>query len=55
MIRLILIFALVFLTSCAKTSEDANNLNQEMKIEEKNPDFEQIAEIFMKNFWARLL
>lgn len=55
MIRLILIFALVFLTSCTKTSEDANNLNQQTKIEEKKPDFEQIAEIFYEKLWGQTL
>ena len=55
MIRLILIFVLVFLTSCANTSEDANNLNQQTKIEEKKPDFEQIAEIFYEKLWGQTL
>lgn len=55
MIRLILIFALVFLTSCTKTSEDVNNINQQTKIEEKKPDFEQIAEIFYEKLWGQTL
>ena len=55
MIRLILIFALVFLTSCTKTSGDVNNLNQQTKIEEKKPDFEQVAEIFYEKLWGQTL
>lgn len=55
MTRLILIIALVFLTSCGKTGEEANNLNQQTIIEEKEPNLEQIAEIFYEKLWGQTL
>lgn len=55
MTRLILIIALVFLTSCGKTGEEANNLNQQTIIEEKEPNLEQIAELFYEKLWGQTL
>lgn len=55
MTRLILIIALVFLTSCGKTGEESNNLNQQTIIEEKEPNLEQIAELFYEKLWGQTL
>lgn len=55
MTRLILIIALVFLTSCGKTGEEANNLNQQTIIEEKEPNLEQIAKLFYEKLWGQTL